>query len=78
MLKKTARLFVSVTLFGALVVRTTSLPNIRFAGKTVTGAKPTPCRAVVCGLLLALSVTVSVPALLPGAVGVNVICDALH
>ena len=47
-----------------------------FAGVTVIevscDATPTPCRVAVCGLLLALSTTVSVPESWPTAKGANV------
>ena len=47
-----------------------------FAGVTVIDVNPAvdpvPVRFAVCGLLLALSVTVSVPVRLPTTVGVNV------
>ena len=40
--------------------------------KLVLGATPVPVRATVCGLPVALSVTVMVPGWLPVAVGVKV------
>ena len=42
-------------------------------GETVTGRTPDPLSAAVCGLLVALSVTLRVPLRVPNAVGVNVI-----
>jgi hypothetical protein len=55
----------------ALVTWTTTEPNPRVVDDTVTGARPVPARAAVCGLLLALSVTVRVPGREPEAVGLN-------
>ncbi len=51
---------------------TTTLPKARVVGDTVAGANPVPVSALVCGLLLAPSVTVSVPGREPVAVGLNV------
>ena len=65
--------FVRVIAFGALVVPTAWLPKLRLVGEKLTpAATPVPDRATVCGLPVALSVTVIVPGWLPVAVGVNV------
>jgi len=49
------------------------LPKAKLVGaKLAAGAIPVPDRATVCGLPVALSVTVIVPGWLPVAVGVNV------
>jgi hypothetical protein len=61
-----------VTVLAALVVPTSSLVNVKLVGETVTGAVPVPVRAIDCGLLEALSVTVSDAVALPKADGVNV------
>ena len=64
---------VSVTVCAALVVFTVWLANIKLAGDKFTpGAVPVPVRFTVCGLPVALSVTVMVPVWLPVAVGVKV------
>src|SRR5579864_3005410 len=64
---------VSVTGFGALVVPAIWPGKVRLAGeKLATGAVPVPLNPVVCGPPKALSFTVSVPARVPVAVGVNV------
>jgi hypothetical protein len=65
-------LLLTVTVFIALVVVTASFPKAKVAGLTVTGVTPFPVNATVCGLLLALSVTVSAPERVPRAIGVNV------
>jgi len=49
------------------------LPKVKLVGaKLVLGAIPVPEKATICGLPVALSVTVIVPGWLPVAVGVNV------
>jgi len=49
------------------------LPKLKLVGaKLMPGATPVPDKVTVCGLPLALSVTVIVPDWLPVAVGVNV------
>jgi len=49
------------------------LPKAKLVGKKlVLGATPVPVRATVCGLPVALFVTVIVPGWLPMAVGVKV------
>lgn len=65
--------FVSVTVIAALVVPCTWLPNVKLVGASPTpGAVPVPVNGAVCVPEPALSVTVSVPARAPKAVGVNV------
>ena len=68
----TAWLFLTVTLFPALVVPITWLAKVRFAGVRLTGAVPVPLNGAVCGEFEALSLTVSVPVRAPTAVGVKV------
>jgi hypothetical protein len=63
---------VSVTDFAVLVLPTTTVPKLKLLAERVTGATPVPVSAVVCGLLLASSLTVSVAVALPNAEGVNV------
>ena len=49
------------------------MPKLKLVGaKLIPGPTPVPDRATVCGLPLALSVTVIVPGSLPATVGVNV------
>jgi hypothetical protein len=48
------------------------LANVRLVGETVTGAIPMPDRAIDCGLVDALLVTVSDDIRFPRAEGVNV------
>ena len=49
------------------------MPKLKLDGaKLMPGATPVPDRVTICGLPLALSVTVIVPGWLPVAVGVNV------
>jgi hypothetical protein len=65
--------FESVTVRGGLVMFTFSWPNERLDGESVTvGATPVPVRLTLCGLPLALSVTVSDAVRVPDADGVNV------
>jgi hypothetical protein len=65
--------FNSVTVCAALVVLSTWLPNERVVGdRLATAPTPVPVSITVCGLIVALSVMVSAPDLVPGAVGVNV------
>jgi hypothetical protein len=70
--------FVSFTVWAALVLPTVSAANVRLVGESVTagavttGASPVPVNNTVCGEPIALSVTLTVPVLLPAAVGVNV------
>src|SRR5579862_1365215 len=65
-------LFARLTVIGLLVSPIGTFGKVRLVGDTVVGATPAPVRAAVCGLLVALSVTVSVPLAGPRAVGVNV------
>jgi hypothetical protein len=64
--------FLRVTVFAALVVSSTWLPNPRLVGVSETGAMPAPVREMDWGLLEAVSVTVNVAVRLPRADGVNV------
>ena len=57
---------------GELVVPTSCPPKIRALGLKLTGARPEPVRLAVCGLLLALSLTLNVAVWLPVVVGANV------
>ena len=68
----TDSLFVRFATLGALVVPVNCPLNVIVVGATTTAMTPVPERFRVCGLLLALSVKVSVPVLLPVAIGVNV------
>ena len=68
----TVWLFVSVNVFAALVVPTFWAAYVAVAGVNVAGKIPVPDNAAVCGLLLALSVTLSVPVLAPATFGANV------
>jgi hypothetical protein len=66
-------LLVTVIVLELLVVPTVWLANMTVPlGKSVTGCTPEPVRLVLWGLLLASSVTVSVPLLEPRLVGVKV------
>jgi hypothetical protein len=64
--------FVSVTVLARLVVPTDTVPKLNEATESVTGVIPVPARLTVCGLFVALSVKVSVPATGPVAFGENV------
>lgn len=74
MLRATLWTFFSVTLPAALVLPTVTVPRFSELGETVTGAvlDELPLRLTVCGLPGALSVNVSVPFVVPVAVGENV------
>ena len=61
-----------VTFCGALVELREVFGKVIEVGDTVTAATPVPERAMTCGLLLALSVTVRVPLLDPRLAGVKV------
>jgi len=65
-------LFCTVTVLAELVVVTVWLEKEMVVGTTVTESTPEPANGAVCGLFGASSLTVSVPVLLPVAVGVNV------
>jgi hypothetical protein len=74
MVKVMVPLLMRVTVCGALVVPTLTLPKERLAGDT-EGPEleaPVPVRLTVCGLLLALSVTVTEAVLVPDAAGAKV------
>ncbi len=63
----------SVTVCAALIAPTGWLPKLKLEGDTLaTGTVPVPVKPALCGLPLALSVTVSVPVRVPEAVGVKV------
>lgn len=67
--------FVSVTAFDALVDPTSCDANVRLVGVSVTdgaGVEPVPLNVSVCGLLVALSVIVTVAARAPEALGAKV------
>jgi hypothetical protein len=63
-------LLVSVTVCGALLVPTVTVPKFRLAGEKETTV-PTPVSETVCGLPAALSVMDTVPVLVPLLVGLN-------
>jgi hypothetical protein len=65
-------LFVSVTIFAALVLLMPCLPKARVVTEVVACATPVPVREIVCGLFVALSVTESFAVMAPVAAGVNV------
>lgn len=63
---------VSVTIFTGLVAPTMPLPKVMEEKESVTGAIPAAERATVCGVALALVVTLSVPAVwAPSETGVT-------
>ena len=65
----------SVIACAALVVATVCAANVRLVGLSAAEgptATPVPVRLAVCGLPVALSVTVTVPVREPAAVGVKV------
>lgn len=66
-------LFCTLSVLATLVVFTVWPEKEKLVGFNVTATTPVPASAAVCGLVCALSVIVSVPDLLPVAVGVNVI-----
>ena len=53
--------FISVVFIGLLEDPTATVPKFSEVGLKVTGLIPVPLTAMVCGLLLALSVIVTVP-----------------
>ena len=68
-----APVLVSRSVCGGLAVETVCPAKLRLVVESVTtGARPVPLRLTFWGLLLALSVSVSVPVRFPGAEGVNV------
>jgi hypothetical protein len=73
MLSVTLPVFHRRAVSAALVVPSAWSTNERLAGdRLAAGPAPVPVSGTVCGLSVALSVMVSAPFLLPGAVGVNV------
>ena len=78
MLSAVVPVFVSVTVWLALLVPTVWLANVRLLGDMladvvdVDAAAPVPLKLTVCALVLALVVIDNVPALAPAAFGVNV------
>jgi hypothetical protein len=73
MLKAAVPVFVSVTVWAALVEPTAWPAKARLLGDTLAmGAVPVPLRLTVCGLPLALSVNVTAAERVPLAVGLNV------
>jgi hypothetical protein len=65
-------LFTTVIVLAALVVPTFTLPKLSTPGFTVNGVTPFPLIPTTCGELLALSVIVTAPAIVPTKVGLNV------
>src|SRR5208337_824249 len=65
-------LFVSVTVFAALVLLRPCLPKARVVTEVVACATPVPVRETVCGLFVALSATESIAVMAPVTAGVNV------
>lgn len=63
---------VSVIDIGLLELPTATVPKFSELGLIVTGLIPEPLTAMLCGLLLALSVMVTVPDCTPVTVGENV------
>lgn len=63
---------VTVTDLAELVAPTAVVPKLKLVADSVTGALPVPLRLTACGLLIALSAKVSVPAAAPSAAGVKV------
>jgi hypothetical protein len=63
---------VRVTLFAELVLPTEVVLKLRLVLESVTGAVPVPLRLTVCGLLIALSVKLSMPVAAPIAGGEKV------
>ncbi len=72
MLTAVGCLFVTVTVLTVLVVVSTWLPKFKVVGLTVTGTTPLPVNDTICGLSLAPSLIVNVPARDPVVVGANV------
>ena len=73
MLTAVPKVLVRVMLWPELEVPTTWLLNVRLDGRRFTPeAFPVPVRLTVCGLVAALSLTVSVPVRVPPAFGVKV------
>jgi hypothetical protein len=73
MVKVAVPVLVTVTGSAALVAPTNWFSKLRRGtDRLIAGAVPVPVRLTVCGLPLALSVSVRLPERLPVAVGVNV------
>jgi hypothetical protein len=72
MVRLVLRLFVTVTDWAAVDVPTAWFPKLRYVGTAVACDRPVPVKDAVCGLLLAPSVTVSVPDRFPVVDGVKV------
>jgi hypothetical protein len=64
--------FVNVTVLAELVVPTITAPKLKLLVESVTGALPVPARLIVCGLVIALSVSVRTAVAAARAVGLNV------
>ena len=63
---------VKLNVFAVLVEPTAHVPKEALSGTSVAGSTPVPASADVCGLLPALSLTLSCPFLVPNTVGVKV------
>ncbi len=73
MLREALPVFESVRFWAALAVPTNWLEKLTFVPESATaGPTPVPARLTVCGLLVALSVMVIVPLIVPGAGGEKV------
>lgn len=70
-------LFVSVTVFGALVVPTVCAAKVRLVGASVTGTTPVPVSPTICGLPAPEVGIATAPLIEPVSVGVNV-TDKVH
>lgn len=70
-------LFVSVTVFGALVVPTVCAENVRLVGANVTGTAPVPVSPTICGLPAPEVAIATAPLIDPVSLGVNV-TDRVH
>jgi len=71
--RRAVPVFVSVTFIGVSAVPTRILPNDKLVfDRLTTGPTPVPVRLAVCGLFVALSVTLSVAVRVPAAVGLKV------
>jgi hypothetical protein len=64
-------IFVSVTVFAALVIRMAIVPKLRLVGERFA-VVPIPFSVTVCGLPAALSVTLRAVVRVPLALGLNV------
>src|SRR5262249_6554019 len=68
---ETPAMLARVRLLAELVVPTAWVGNDSLAGESARSTVPMPLRLAVCGLVWALSLTVSVPVRVPRAVGLN-------